>query len=144
MNLRKNCPTPCFNQFCWDLINTWWFVSFHLSSHLNLKSTWLRHCWFCCAYFCLPNIINSIYIPQLREMVPPPNQNTVTVCNQITLLFLHYVSFRLATLLKVTDAPIQVSDILGLTVSFKFINFSCQIFFLRVLVMSTTFSSYIV
>ena len=22
MNLTTNCPTPCFNQFCWDLINT--------------------------------------------------------------------------------------------------------------------------
>ena len=22
MNLTANCPTPCFNQFCWDLINT--------------------------------------------------------------------------------------------------------------------------
>jgi hypothetical protein len=20
--------TPCLNQFCWDLISTWWFVTF--------------------------------------------------------------------------------------------------------------------
>jgi len=144
MNLRTNCPTPCFNQFCWDLINTWWFVSFHLFSHLNLKRTWLRHYWFCYAYFCVPNITNSMYIPQLRETDPPPSQNNVGVRNQITLLILYYIISRLATLLEVTDAPIKVSDILGLTVSFKFINFSCQVLFLCVLVMSTRFSSYIV
>ena len=33
------------------------------------------------------------------------------VCNQITLLILYYISSRLVTLLKVTDAPMQVSDI---------------------------------
>jgi hypothetical protein len=33
----------------------------------------------------------------------------------------------MATLLKVTDAPIQVSDIFDLTVSVKFTNFSFQI-----------------
>jgi hypothetical protein len=43
-------------------------------------------------YFCLPNINNGIYIQQLREKVPPPNQNTVAVCNHITLLILYYIS----------------------------------------------------
>jgi len=85
-----------------------------------------------------------MYIPQLRELVPPPSQNTVGVCNQITLLVLYYMSSRLATRLNVTDAPVQVSDILGLTVSFKFINFNCQVFYICVIVMSTRFSSYIV
>jgi hypothetical protein len=33
------------------------------------------------------------------------------VCNQITLLILYCISCRLVTLLKVVDAPIQVSDI---------------------------------
>jgi len=23
MDLRANCSTPCFNQFCWDFIHTW-------------------------------------------------------------------------------------------------------------------------
>jgi hypothetical protein len=49
-----------------------------------------------------------MHIEQLRKMVPPPSQNTVSVCNQITLLILYYISFRLVTLLKVTDVPIQV------------------------------------
>jgi len=31
MNLQVNCSTPCFNQFCWYLVNTWRFVTFSLS-----------------------------------------------------------------------------------------------------------------
>jgi hypothetical protein len=81
-------------------------------------------------YFSLPNIIKLMFIPSLREMFLPPNQNIGGVCNQITLLVLYYVSSRLATLLKVIDVPIQVSDVFYLTVSFKFIHFSCQIFLL--------------
>ena len=37
--------------------------------------------------------------------------------NQITLLFLYYTSSRLVTLVKVNDAPVQVSDMFELTVS---------------------------
>ena len=81
-------------------------------------------------YFCLPNIINPIYIQQLREMVPPSSKNTMGVSYQITLIILYYTSSRLVTLLKVTDAPIQVSDILGLTISLKFINFSFKLLLL--------------
>jgi hypothetical protein len=69
-----------------------------------------------------------MYIQQLKEMIPPPSQNTVGACNQITFLTLYYMSSRLVTLLKVIDAPIQVFDILVLTVCFKFSNFSFQIF----------------
>ena len=61
-----------------------------------------------------------MYIQQLREMIPPPVQNIVKVCNQITLLIIYYVSSRLVNFLKVTDAPVQVSDILFLTVCFSF------------------------
>jgi len=64
-------------------------------------------------------------------MVPPPRQNTVEVCTQITLL-------------KEIDAPVQVSDIFDLAVSFKFINFNFQIFLLFVPEMSTGFTSYLV
>ena len=74
-----------------------------------------------------------MYIQQLREMIPPSSQNTVGVCNQITLLIPYCTGFRLATLLKVNDATIKVSDIRVLTVSFKFLNFSFQIFLLFVL-----------
>ena len=94
-------------------------------------------------YFCLPNIVNPMYIQQLREMVPPSSQNTVGACNQITLLILYYVSSQLVTLLKVNDAPIQVSEIFYLAVNFKLINFSFQIFHLFVPEVSTCFMSYI-
>jgi len=53
-----------------------------------------------------------MYIEQLIEMVPPCSQNTVGVCNQITLLVLLYISSRLVTLLKSIDVPVQVSDFL--------------------------------
>jgi len=95
-------------------------------------------------YFCLPTITNPMYIVWLREMVPPPSQNTVGICNQITLLVFYYVSFRLGTLLKITDAPIQVSDIFYLALSFRFISFGFQTFLLFVPEMSTCFTSYIV
>jgi hypothetical protein len=35
----------------------------------------------------------------------------VGVSNQITLLIHYYISTKLVTLLKINDAPIQVSDI---------------------------------
>jgi len=75
-----------------------------------------------------------MYIQQLRETVPPPSQNTVGICNQITLLILHYISSMLVALLKVTDAPIQVPNIFYLTVIFKFLNFSFQICLLLFLI----------
>jgi hypothetical protein len=75
-------------------------------------------------------------------MVPLPSQNILGVCKQITLLILYYISFRLVALLRVIDSPIQVSDIFDPTVSFKFINFSFQIFLLFVPEMSTSFMSH--
>jgi len=77
-------------------------------------------------------------------MVLSPIQNTVGVCNQITLLILYYVSSRLVTLLEVIDAPIQVPNIFYLTVSFKSPNSSFQIFLLFVPEMSASITSYIV
>jgi hypothetical protein len=81
----------------------------------------------CTTYMCLPNMYNE----QLGEMDSPPNQNTVGVCNQTTPLILYYTDSTVVTLLKI-NAPIQVSYTFYLTVSFKFINFSFQIFFLFV------------
>ena len=54
-------------------------------------------------------------------MVPPPTQNAVGVCYQITLLILYYISPRPVTLIKVNDGPRQVSDILDLSVYFELI-----------------------
>ena len=51
-------------------------------------------------YFCLPNIINPMYIQQLGEIVPPPSQNTLEACNQITVLILYYISYKLVNLLN--------------------------------------------
>jgi hypothetical protein len=79
-------------------------------------------------YFCLSYITNPMYIEKMGEMVPPPSQKTVGVCNQITVLILYYISSKLVTLLKVTDAHIQDSDISKLTVSLKFLKFSFHIF----------------
>jgi len=77
-------------------------------------------------------------------MVPPPSQNTVGVCNQITLFILYYISSRLITLLKIIAVLIQVPNIFYLTVGFKLLNFSFQIFLLFVSEMSASFTSYIV
>ena len=68
----------------------------------------------------------------------------MAVCNIITLFFLYYISYGLVTLLKFTGATIQVSDILVLTVSFKLLNFSLQIFLLFISEMSASCTSYIV
>jgi len=85
-----------------------------------------------------------MYIECRREMILQRRQNTVRVCNHIALLILYSLSSRLVTLLKVTEAPTQVSDIFYLTVSFKFNNFSFQIFLLFVSETSIRFASYIV
>ena len=88
-----------------------------------------------------PNFINPMYIQQLGEVFPSPSQNTVPVCNQITFLILYYISSRLVTLLIVTDAPTQVSNIFYLTVSFKVPKFSFQIsllLFLKCLLASSS------
>jgi len=77
-------------------------------------------------YFSLPNITNPICNEELRKLIPPPSHNTVAVSNQITLFILSYISSRLLNLLKVTDAPVQVSDIFDRNVNFKFINFIFQ------------------
>ena len=78
-------------------------------------------------YSHLPNIINPMYIQYLGEIFLPRSQSTMGVCNQSIFVILHYISSRLVTLLKVTEAPIQVPNIFDLTVSFKFLNFSFQV-----------------
>ena len=90
-----------------------------------------------CISLCLSNF------QKLEGMVPTPSQNTLGVYNIIIFLIFYYISSRLVTLLKVIDAPVQVSDIFYLTVSFKFINLCFQIFLLFVPEMSTSFKPYI-
>ena len=67
----------------------------------------------------VPPVIIFMYIQQQGEIVPPPCHNTVRVCNQLSFLVLYYNSYRLVSLLEVINAPIQVPDIVDLTVSFK-------------------------
>ena len=66
------------------------------------------------------------------------------VCNQIPFLVLYYKSSRLVPLLEVINAPVQIPDIVDLTVNFKFLNFSFQICLLFVPEMSASITSYIV
>src|SRR5215469_4110716 len=80
----------------------------------------------------------------MGEIVPPPRHNTVGVCNQISFLVLYYNISRLVSLLEVINAPIQVPDILNLTVIFEFLNFSFQICLLFVPKMSASITSYVV
>jgi len=63
-------------------------------------------------------------------MVSTHSQNTAGVCNQITLLILYYINSRLVTRLKIIVPSLQVSNIVDLTVSFKFVSFNFQIFLL--------------
>ena len=71
--------------------------------------------------------MDPMYTQQLGQIFPPPSQNTVGACDQITCHILYYISSTLVTLLKVTDAPRQVSYIFNCTVSFKILNFGFQI-----------------
>jgi hypothetical protein len=79
-------------------------------------------------------------IQQLREIDPPPKHNILGAFKQTTLLTLSCISSRLVNPLKVDDASLQSSDILGLSVSFIFINFIFQKFFPFVPAMPTIFT----
>ena len=77
---------------------------------------------------CLKTFGSHLVCSVGERNVPPHNQNTVRSCKQITLLVLQCATSRLVTLLKVLDAPLQVSDILSFSVSLKLINFNFQLF----------------
>ena len=85
-----------------------------------------------------------MYIQQLGEIILPPRHNTVGVCNQISFLVLYYNSSRLVSFLEVINAPIQVPDIVDLTASFQFLDFSFQICLLFVPEVCASIASYIV
>jgi len=84
-----------------------------------------------------------MYIQWLREMVPPPSQNIVGVCNQITILILQYISPVLVTFFKsfmplykplivLIVLLISSSPILAFRYSF-FLFLKCQVASLRTL-----------
>jgi hypothetical protein len=93
-----------------------------------------------CISVCLTLPTRWMFFEQLRENT---SQNTVGICKQITLLILYCIRSRLVILLKIFNAPLQVSDIFYIAVSFIFINFSFQIFFLFAPKMSASFTPYI-
>ena len=76
-------------------------------------------------------------------MVPLPSQNTVAVCNQTTLLNLHYIISRLVNPHKVIFAPIQTPNIFNLTESFSFPNYTFKIFLFIFPIICSNFISYI-
>jgi hypothetical protein len=59
--------------------------------------------------------------------VLPPSQTFLTMRKKIALLILYQISFRLVTLLKFSYAPIQVSDVLILTVYCLLLLFTVSI-----------------
>src|SRR5215510_14567113 len=85
-----------------------------------------------------------MYIQYLGKIVPPTCDNTAGVCHQVNFLILYYYSSRLVPILAVNNVPIQVPDIVELTVSFKFLNFSFQICLLFVPEISASILSFIV
>ena len=85
-----------------------------------------------------------MYIQQLGEIIPPPHHKAVEVRKQVTFLILYYPYSRLIPLLDIINALIQVPDIVDLTVSFQFLNFSFQICLLFVPEMSASILSYLV
>jgi hypothetical protein len=108
---------PSLNQFCWNLIRTWCFKTFHLSdSDLKLSGTRLWHKWLCCVNFGLPNTLWPLYIQKLTEVILPPSQNFLRIRKMIAPFILYQVRFRLVTLLKFSYALIQVSNVRIITV----------------------------
>ena len=61
---------------------------------------------------------------------PTFRQELFVLGKRETLIVSKDISSRLVTILKIIDDPIHVSDIFVLTVSFKFINISFQLFLL--------------
>jgi hypothetical protein len=137
-------PPPRLNHFCWNVIRTWRLITSQLSNRdLNLSGTRVWHKWLWCVNFSLPNTPWPLYIQLLTEVIFPPSQNLSRIRKKIAPLILYELGSRLVTLLKIRYAPIQVSDVLILIVSFKPINFVFQISPFLVPEMSTSFPPYI-
>jgi len=141
-DLRANCSTTCFNQFCWDLISTWWFVFFSFSmAFSNSKAP------------CSSTSGSAVCMPVYLTPLTPCTLNiwekwllhlakilwqsvTTSPFSSFTILVLGWQPF-----LKSMTPLYKALIFFILTVSFKFINFSFQIFLLFVPEMSTSFTS---
>ena len=62
-----------------------------------------------CMYVCQRDITNPMDIEQVRITVRSPSENTLRVCNQITLFVLYCISSRLVTRLKISNDPVNIS-----------------------------------
>jgi hypothetical protein len=118
---RQQCFTSCFNQFCWNLITTWWFIRV---------------------------LLFAIAISTSRRLEPGTNRSAVCICIYLTALCIfnnwkststylkccgnlqadHHSRTWLVASIKLIYFSIQVSDVLLLTVRCKLINFAFQIF----------------
>jgi hypothetical protein len=89
-----------------------------------------------------------VSVCQIYSVAKGSNPSTihivVGICKEIAILALYQVSCQLVTLLKFIYSTTQVSNVLGLTVYCKIINFIFQIFPLFIPEMPARFTSFIV
>ena len=146
MDFRANFspPTPPhFRQFFWDwpIPSDLCLYSFSVAISKSKALCSSIGGPAACIFGYLTSLTPCTHIQELREMVPPPSQNTVKVCKQINLLVLYYISCRVVLCHRCPYTSLWYFD---LSVSFKFINFSFQICLHFIPDLSTSFTSYIV
>jgi len=66
------------------------------------------------------NTTNSTCTEKVTGVYLIHSRNTVQICQQIKILVLCFIRYRMVALLKFTDFPMQVSNFLVLIVGFKF------------------------
>ena len=117
-DLRENFSTLCFNHIgIWTIPGDLWLFNFSVVISSS-KALFSRNSGSAvCVSVCLTSLTPRTFDSWEREMVLPPNRITVADCNKITVLipyyirvYYSYISSRPVTVLKVTDAPIHVSD----------------------------------
>jgi len=124
---RTNCPTFCFNQFCWNMTvpGDLCLYSFPIAISTYKALGWGTGSFAVCVLVCLTSLTLCTFSSWEEWFLHLARilweSGTIS-----TFLILYYISFRMVTPLKVTDAPVQVCDILFLTVCFKVINWSFQ------------------
>ena len=141
--ISELCPTPCFNQFCRNLISSCCFAFIGLvKSNPKLKNIAIRY-WLSCTYFGVLNIITAMCIQKLIKIVPTLSQNTGGLCNQTILPIIYCISARIMTILKFTVIPMKVPDIFILLLVSSTSIFSLDIFLLLCPDMFSCHMSYI-
>jgi len=62
MDLIANCSTPCHNLFCWEFYQYLLICDYLASQQPSEPQMHLGQAMVVLLYFCLPNIINIMYI----------------------------------------------------------------------------------